>query len=681
MSWHQGRPHPPPTYMYDSSPYTNPPHGPSTSHHHEQRVVPPHTPTPYGPPPSGPPPPGAYGPPPPPPHHQVQQSPQVMNPPPNEYWYDQQHGPPSAGAAWQNGQAADARKVDHGPSVDQFHSPERSNSYPYYHPTSSTRGGRRPDTRQMPPPPHSTTYHVYPPRNHPTDRPVIQPGLHQGQSPQSKSERKELEPPPTIIKSIIKPKEKKIEKRGDREGHTPEKEKVDTKEEAKKKGEEDKKKGKKDGDLLSLLANVSSKMDTKSSKKRTTEDQANKEKPKDSPERTKKDSDVKDNATKNVGDMEKSTITASSKTPTKVPPTSPLQRRVHASPMITPNTSSETYMSVSKEDKNKERPSQHGKQRIVRTLTPKPITPTAAPHYHHYQQKPPKTPTSYTPYDERGPPPGYPYYRNNAPPSQQHLYPQPQYSHTSESRDTPWEHPHHSPVVVERNSFDSGESGYPRHPSDNPHHQYHGPPPPNARYYPGESPYPPPDNRPVESAWQTGPTRPNDKPPDVSTPPSPYPHYRWPNDAQQPPPSPMSSGGRYPGPPMPNHYPYPPSGGPAPRVSNYPTPSPYYHHPSEGTPYDGPPRSTPGTGNPYSPPSHHLQYHMYPPHPAYPPHMGGVMPPYTYIQHPNLEEKTMLRKKFSWKHFPEVSHFVHVANYYVIFSFIPLIIFILYSDP
>lgn len=30
--------------------------------------------------------------------------------------------------------------------------------------------------------------------------------------------------------------------------------------------------------------------------------------------------------------------------------------------------------------------------------------------------------------------------------------------------------------------------------------------------------------------------------------------------------------------------------------------------------------------------------------------------PYTYVQQPRLEEKTVLRKKFSWKHYPEVSH-------------------------
>jgi len=32
--------------------------------------------------------------------------------------------------------------------------------------------------------------------------------------------------------------------------------------------------------------------------------------------------------------------------------------------------------------------------------------------------------------------------------------------------------------------------------------------------------------------------------------------------------------------------------------------------------------------------------------------------PYTYVQQPRLEEKTMLRKKFSWKHYPELERFL-----------------------
>ena len=35
--------------------------------------------------------------------------------------------------------------------------------------------------------------------------------------------------------------------------------------------------------------------------------------------------------------------------------------------------------------------------------------------------------------------------------------------------------------------------------------------------------------------------------------------------------------------------------------------------------------------------------------------------PYTYVQQPRLEEKTVLRKKFSWKHYPELERFL-IAN-------------------
>ena len=37
-----------------------------------------------------------------------------------------------------------------------------------------------------------------------------------------------------------------------------------------------------------------------------------------------------------------------------------------------------------------------------------------------------------------------------------------------------------------------------------------------------------------------------------------------------------------------------------------------------------------------------------------PPMMHGGYAPYSYVQQPSMEEKTVLRKKFSWKHYPEV---------------------------
>jgi hypothetical protein len=50
-------------------------------------------------------------------------------------------------------------------------------------------------------------------------------------------------------------------------------------------------------------------------------------------------------------------------------------------------------------------------------------------------------------------------------------------------------------------------------------------------------------------------------------------------------------------------------------------------------------------------PHHHPG--MPPMHPSH--HMGGPPPSYTYGHPPRMmEEKTILRKKFSWKHYPEV---------------------------
>lgn len=98
------------------------------------------------------------------------------------------------------------------------------------------------------------------------------------------------------------------------------------------------------------------------------------------------------------------------------------------------------------------------------------------------------------------------------------------------------------------------------------------------------------------------------------------------------------------------------------------------HHEGEGywqspfpavSPYHG---RYEGAG-PYLPPrwSHEGQVplayprHLGPPHPYMEEHMDGDrfsasrnVAPYTYVQQPSLESKTLLRKKFSWKNYPEV---------------------------
>ena len=52
---------------------------------------------------------------------------------------------------------------------------------------------------------------------------------------------------------------------------------------------------------------------------------------------------------------------------------------------------------------------------------------------------------------------------------------------------------------------------------------------------------------------------------------------------------------------------------------------------------------------------HHGAYEHYPSRPEqYPSHLPPPPLPYTFVQQPRLENKTILRKKFSWKHYPEV---------------------------
>jgi len=157
------------------------------------------------------------------------------------------------------------------------------------------------------------------------------------------------------------------------------------------------------------------------------------------------------------------------------------------------------------------------------------------------------------------------------------------------------------------------------------------------------------------------------------------------------PPSRGGEWGDYHGPPSDNRGPPPP---PQPQPQYDPQQSQYWG--SQGPPppqpgyRDGPPPGYPpnmGGGDPYAPQG----YGNYPP-PSYPgapppprhhpyphghgggppgPHMRGPPPPqpppnvsegpYSYVQQPRLVEKTVLRKKFSWKHYPELERFL-IAN-------------------
>jgi hypothetical protein len=102
-----------------------------------------------------------------------------------------------------------------------------------------------------------------------------------------------------------------------------------------------------------------------------------------------------------------------------------------------------------------------------------------------------------------------------------------------------------------------------------------------------------------------------------------------------------------------------------------PYPPPRWSYPNGGGVgggYDGPP--------PPPPPPHMMQgpspyhHHHHPPPPLIPPPPsryddlspgGGPHRPYSYAQHPHAGSKTVLRKKFSWKHYPEVrcAHHIH----------------------
>lgn len=208
--------------------------------------------------------------------------------------------------------------------------------------------------------------------------------------------------------------------------------------------------------------------------------------------------------------------------------------------------------------------------------------------------------------------------------------------------------PTDSPALVERGSFDShgdGSSyrgGAPLYPPSTPTSSRAGPyfyddqqPPPPTGYGsngvsrggpywdtgqpPYSPPYPPPNRG--GGGWN------HSYPPPTHSDPlyRPHPHHGPPPD--------------YPYPPPPHHY-----GGredhDLPMYGGNPPPHPPYHH-------RGPP--------PPLPLSHHSGM------PMHPPHMGGPPPPYAYGHPPRMEEKTILRKKFSWKHYPELERFL-IAN-------------------
>jgi hypothetical protein len=281
-------------------------------------------------------------------------------------------------------------------------------------------------------------------------------------------------------------------------------------------------------------------------------------------------------------------------TSSKALPTSPLQRRPQPHPIITPK--GRIGGAQQQQHRPPPQPQQHGPPQHSDS---QPITPTIGyyqpyyeqPHQQDYHPGPPP-PGQYP-----GPPPPYAQGGYPPPPQQQQQQQQQQYYRGNAE----WEaHPGFSPAVVERGSgsFDSSD-GSPEYHDRRPYYDYRGPPDS------GDYSQPPPQRQqqPPPQHWQR-----MAPPPDGPGRPYPQPRYSYQGYPQQ-----LSS--PYP-PPIP-----PPAFAPPRDDHERPTGK---HAPSSRI------RTTTAstTAAPFS--------------------------PYSYVQQPRLEDKTMLRKKFSWKHFPEV---------------------------
>jgi hypothetical protein len=369
------------------------------------------------------------------------------------------------------------------------------------------------------------------------------------------------------------------------------------------------------GDPLALLANVSSDMVQPGDKKG-----------------------------KNQKKQKKKASTAST---AKAPPTSPLQRSARAPPLITPK---------GREGKQKQQhppplPQHLPPQAQAQHLSPNMITPTGGyyqphqpppPSYYeqqHQQQQdyqhhggPPPLPPPAVHYQGPPPPPyargGYP-----PPPSQQQQQQLQQQQPPQYYRGNPpeWEpHPNSPRALIERGgSFDTGSEG-----SQDYHrrgyYDYRGPPPEHGDY-PQQQPPPPQQQQRHQQPPQQPPPPPHHwqqqrmaPPPDG--PGRPYPPNRWSYQGHphaQPPPY-----GHGHGPPPSHSQPRPPPAFAPPR-DDHERPTGKHAQVSRTLT-----KTTTTAAQPYS--------------------------PYAYVQQPHLEDKTILRKKFSWKHFPEVRGLMHI---------------------
>ena len=223
------------------------------------------------------------------------------------------------------------------------------------------------------------------------------------------------------------------------------------------------------------------------------------------------------------------------------------------------------------------------------------------------------------------------------------------------------------PALVERGSFDS-----------------HG----DASSYRGGAPiYPPTTPTSSRGAYFYDDHPPPPLPPGYGNSGSGGPYW----DLGQPPhsptyPPPNRGGGwnqSYPPPPLSDSMYGPPPHHGSPPDYSYPPPPPHYgvHEDHDVAMYGGnlPPHLSyhhRGGPPPPMPGPHHPGMSMHPHH------MGGPSPPYSYGHPPRIEEKTILRKKFSWKHYPEVrtkspSIFMHLfpVTFFCLTMYYFLIIF------
>jgi len=402
----------------------------------------------------------------------------------------------------------------------------------------------------------------------------------------------------------------------------------------------DSKKAKKDkGDPLSVLADVSAGMGgkNKGSKQETGEAQA----------AAPKGSDSSDSNISGSASYHPSGNDGGNRPPLPMPaPTSPLQRRLKPSP-ITPSQTPQVN------NRNK---------RTLSARNHQPITPSRS---HDTASTAEGVPQSLQPSWEV---PSLPHGGSSGSGNGELYSSHPEYngalqqsggSYNSPSRrNRPGLHygtvgefgpafPTETPVLVERGSFDShGDASYrggaPPYPPSTPTSSRGG------AYFYDDHPPPPPGYG-SSGAGGGGPYWDSGQPPYSPTYPPPnrggggwnhsYPPTTH-SDSFYGPPMQHGPPADYSYPPPPPHYGAPEDHDVAMYGGN-PPPHPSYHH------RGGPPPPLPGPHHPV------MSMHA--------PHMGGPPPPYPYGHPPRMEEKTILRKKFSWKHYPELERYL-IAN-------------------